>query len=79
MNFAELNGDVNNQSEWLKQNSIGQNTNGLLHNKPTKSYKFVCHPILKCGCNNPIMMTSNNGYRHQKCLNCKWSWNADKV
>ena len=79
MNFAELHGDITNKSEWLKQNSIGQNVNGLLHDKPTKSSKFVLHPILKCGCNNPIMMTSNDGNRHQKCLNCKWSWNADKV
>jgi hypothetical protein len=68
MNFAELHGDITNKSEWLKQNSIGQNVNGLLHDKPTKSSKFVLHPILKCGCNNPIMMTSNDGYRQQKML-----------
>jgi len=76
MNFTELNGDVNNQSEWLNQNSIGQKYN---HDKPTQSYKFVCHPMLKCGCNKPLMSYTNDGNRHQKCLNCKWSWNADKV
>jgi hypothetical protein len=73
MNFAELHGDITNKSEWLK------NVNGLLHDKSNKSPKFVCHPMLKCGCNKPLMTFTNDGNRHQKCLNCKWSWNADKV
>lgn len=73
MNFAELHGDITNKSEWLK------NVNGLLHNKSTKSYKFVFHPMLKCGCNKLLMTFTNDGNKHQKCLNCKWSWNADKV
>ena len=63
--------------------NLNFNTLSNTTNKPTiKIYPVQQH---NCMINNssgnnskPLIMTSNDGNRHQKCLRCGWTWNAPK-
>ena len=32
--------------------------------------------IKSCGCANPAITTTHNGYEHHECLNCDWKWDG---
>lgn len=73
--------DLNNEftSDWLKQMMAMQNQNQNQNpERPLQKQKFVCYPpdMVKCGCECPEIMTSNDGNRHQQCTKCGTQWNA---
>lgn len=47
--------------------------------KPTNiaAESFVSYDIRNCGCSNPKMLISNDGNRHQRCMNCGFVWHVD--
>ena len=68
----ELN-DNECSSDWLREmmTKTASITNTIKNEaKPV----FKIHPInnFKC-CQNPIRMTTNDGNKSQKCMNCNWS------
>jgi hypothetical protein len=41
---------------------------------------FMVYPIqnIKC-CDKRSIITTNDGNRKQKCINCGWKWSANKL
>lgn len=33
-------------------------------------------PVMNCGCDNPVIQTTNDGNRHQSCSNCGWRFDV---
>ena len=76
--------DDSAQSEWLKQ-AKASTSRGTLYDhlgnvdkSEFNEYDFKVYPIKMDHCSNPLMITTNDGNRHQLCSNCGWRFNADE-